>query len=132
MNRSRILIAVGMTVAVALFTGTLASGTEKVGKQEGLSCTVCHDKPGSKLLTDQGKYYETMRTLAGFEELKATFGACTSCHVTKPGSKKLTAKGKEFQDLVKDMEGLGAWMKEHHPKAPASDAGAAAPVEPKE
>ena len=68
-----------------------------MGKQEGLSCTVCHDKPGSKLLTDQGKYYETMRTLAGFDELKATFGACTSCHVTKPGSKKLTAKGKEFQ-----------------------------------
>ena len=34
MNRSRILIAVGMTVAVALFAGTLASGSEKVGKQE--------------------------------------------------------------------------------------------------
>ena len=77
MNRSRILTAVGMTAAVALFTGTLASGTEKVGKQEGLSCTACHDKPGSKLLTDQGKYYETMRTLAGFEDLKATFGACS-------------------------------------------------------
>ena len=45
MNRSRILTAAAMTAAVALFTGTLASGTEKVGKQEGLSCTVCHDKP---------------------------------------------------------------------------------------
>ena len=32
MNRSRIFIAVGMTVAVALFTGTLASGTEKVAR----------------------------------------------------------------------------------------------------
>lgn len=118
MNRSRILAAVGM-MAVALLTGSLASGDEKVGKQEGVSCTVCHDKPGSKLLTDQGKYYETMRTLAGFEDLRATFGACTSCHVTKPGSKKLTAKGKEFRDLVRDMEGLGGWMKEHHPTAPA-------------
>jgi hypothetical protein len=118
-----------MTVAVALFAGSLASGTEKVGKQEGVSCTVCHDKPGSKLLTDQGKYYETMRTLAGFEELKATFGACTSCHVTKPGSQKLTAKGKEFRDMVQDMEGLGAWMQEHHPK-PATAAGEAA--EPKQ
>ncbi len=118
MNRSRICVAVGMTVAAALFAGTLASGTEKVGKQEGLACTVCHDKPGSKLLTDQGKYFETMRTLTGFEELKATFGACTSCHVTKPGSKKLTAKGKEFRDMVHDMEGLGAWMKEHHPAPP--------------
>lgn len=119
MNRSRILAAVAVTSAVALLTGTLASGTEKIGKQENLSCTVCHDKPGSKLLTDQGKYYETMRTLAGFEDLKATFGACTSCHVTKPGSKKLTAKGKEFAEMVKDMEGLGTWMKEHHPAPPA-------------
>jgi hypothetical protein len=124
MNRSRILTAVAVTAGVALFAGTMASGSEKVGKQEGLSCSVCHDKPGSKLLTDQGKYYETTRTLAGFEDLKATFGACTSCHVTKPGSKKLTPKGKEFQDLVKDMEGLGAWMKEHHPTPPA-------PAEPK-
>ena len=124
MNRSRILAAAGMTVAVALFAGTLASGTEKIGKQENLSCTVCHDKPGSKLLTDQGKYYESMGTIAGFDDLKSTFGACTSCHVTKPGSKKLTAKGKEFRDLVQDMEGLGAWMKEHHPTPPA-------PAEPK-
>ena len=132
MNRSRILIAAGMTVAVALVSGTLASGSEKVAKQEGLSCTVCHDKPGSKLLTDQGKYYETTRSLAGFDDLKATFGACTSCHVTKPGSKKLTAKGKEFQGLVKDMEGLGTWMQEHHPKPVAPEAGAAAPAEPRE
>jgi len=119
MNRPRIFAALGMTAALALLTGTLASGDEKTGKQEGVACTVCHDKPGSKLLTDRGKYYETRRTLAGFEDLKATFGACTSCHVTKPGSKKLTAKGKEFRDLVEDMEGLGAWMKEHHPAAPS-------------
>ncbi|MEO8196018.1 MAG: hypothetical protein ABI689_04790 [Thermoanaerobaculia bacterium] len=119
MNRSRILAVVGMTAAVALFASTLASGSEKLAKQETLSCTVCHDKPGSKLLTDQGKYYETMRTLAGFADLKATFGACTSCHVTKPGSKKLTAKGKEFGEMVRDMEGLGAWMQEHHPKPQA-------------
>lgn len=118
MNRSRILTAIGMTAAVALLAGTLASGSEKLAEQESLSCTACHDKPGSKLLTDQGKYFETMRTLAGFDDLKATFGACTSCHVTKPGSKKLTAKGKEFRDMVQDMEGLGAWMKEHHPTAP--------------
>lgn len=128
MNRSRILTAVGMTAAVAFLAGTLASGSEKLAEQESLSCTACHDKPGSKLLTDQGKYYETMRTLSGFDDLKATFGACTSCHVTKPGSKKLTAKGREFQELVKDMEGLGVWMQEHHPKAPASGAEA----EPKE
>lgn len=126
MNRFRILTAVGMTTAVALFAGTLASGSEKVARQEGLSCTVCHDKPGSKLLTDQGKYYETMRTLAGFGDLEATFGACTSCHVTKPGSKKLTTKGKEFRDLVQDMEGLEAWMKEHHPVSPAAPAEKAA------
>lgn len=119
MNRFRILTTTGALVAVALFAGTLASGTEKLGKQEGLSCTTCHDKPGSKLLTDKGKYYESMRTLSGFEDLKATFGACTSCHVSKPGSKKLTTQGRNFRELVKDMEGLREWMKQNHPTPPA-------------
>lgn len=118
MKFHRLVTASFAMAAIALFGSTLASGTEKIGKEQGVSCTVCHDKPGSKLLTDRGKYFETMRTLSGFEELKATFGACTSCHVTKPGSKKLTAKGKEFQEMVADMEGLDTWMKEHHPEAP--------------
>ena len=132
MNRYRILTATAVTAALALFTGTLASGSEKIAKRENLSCAVCHDKPGSKLLTDQGKYYETMSTLAGYDELKATFGACTSCHVTKPGSQKLTAKGKEFGAMVQDMEGLGVWMKEHHPKPPSPEAGASKPAERRE
>jgi len=119
MNRFRFVTAAGALVVVAFFAGTLASGSEKVGKQENLSCTTCHDKPGSKLLTDKGKYYESMRTLAGFEDLEATFGACTSCHISKPGSKKLTAQGRHFRDLVRDMEGLREWMKLNHPTPPA-------------
>lgn len=117
------LLAAVVLVALALLAVTGASGTEALAKQEKLECTACHEKPGSKLLTDEGKYYETMRTLAGFEELKATFGACTKCHVRKPGSKKLTAEGKKFQGMVEDMEGLGAWMKEHHPTPPAEPKG---------
>lgn len=119
MRPHRIAIAAAATLGLAaLFAATLASGTEALGKQEGLECTACHDKPGSKLLTDQGKYYETLRTLDGFAELKATFGKCTTCHVSKPGSLKLTKEGKRFQEMVEDMTGLGEWMKEHHPTPP--------------
>jgi len=123
MRPHRIVLAATVTLGLAaLFTATLASGTEALGKSEGLECTACHDKPGSKLLTDQGKYYETLRTLDGYAELKSTFGKCTNCHVAKPGSKKLTKEGKRFQEMVKDMAGLGEWMKEHHPTPPAPQA----------
>lgn len=123
MNRFHIVAAAGALAGVALFAGTLALGSEKFAKQEGLACTVCHDKPGSKLLTDKGKYYESMHTLAGFDDLEATFGACTSCHVAKPGSKKLTPQGKKFLDLVRDMDGLKDWMKQNHPAPPAPRGG---------
>jgi hypothetical protein len=122
MKRTRIFLAGAAALFVAAaFVDSLAFGTEALGKQEKLQCTACHDKPGSKLLTDQGKYYETTRTMAGFEELKATFGACTSCHVAKPGSQKLTREGKRFQAMVDDMAGLRVWMEEHHPTPPAAE-----------
>ena len=69
---------------------------------------------------ERGKFFETTRTLEGYADLKSTFGACTSCHVRKPGSSKLTRKGEEFRQLVGDMKGLEAWMKEHHPAPPAA------------
>lgn len=119
MRPQRIAFAAAATLGLAaLLTASLASGTEALGKREALECTACHDKPGSKLLTDQGKYYETLRTLDGYAELKSTFGKCTQCHVAKPGSQKLTKEGKRFQEMVKDMAGLGEWMQQHHPAAP--------------
>ena len=122
MRRLPLLVtATAAALAAAALLVPAARGTDRIGEQEKVACTVCHDKPGSKLLTDKGKYYETARTLAGFDELKANFGACTTCHVSKPGSKKLTRQGKQFQELVGDMEGLKAWMKEHHPAPPKSD-----------
>lgn len=122
MNRLSILTAATAAVGLAvLFAATVASGTDKMAKAEGLECGACHDKPGSKLLTDQGKYYETMGTLDGFDELAQTFGKCTSCHVKKPGSLKLTAKGREFGALVGDMMGLKEWMAAHHPTPPEGD-----------
>lgn len=118
MNRLRFSIAaVAVLVVAALYVDSLAFATEALAKKESLQCTACHDKPGSKLLTDKGKYYESMRSLGGYDELKSTFGACTSCHVSRPGSKKLTRQGRQFRDLVRDMEGLRAWMKQHHPVA---------------
>lgn len=119
MRIHRIAAAAALGLGLAgLFAATVASGTEAIGRQEKLECTACHDKPGSKLLTDQGKYYETLRTVDGYADLKASFGKCTTCHVSKPGSKKLTKQGKQFQEMVEDMSGLGEWMKQHHPAPP--------------
>ncbi len=116
------LTAATLLVA-ASFAGTVASGSQKIADAEGLECAACHDKPGSKLLTDRGKYYESMGTLEGFEALAESFGKCTSCHVKKPGSLKLTKKGKEFQELVGDMKGLQEWMAAHHPMPPPAEPG---------
>jgi cytochrome c553 len=109
----RFLAALALTSAVLAAGAAMAS--QRIATDTGRSCTSCHDKPGSKLLTDAGKYYESMHTLDGYDQVKQSFGRCTSCHDRKPGSKKLTRRGRQFADMVKDMAGLGAWMKEGHP-----------------
>ena len=81
----------------------------------------CHDKPGSKLLTDEGKYYELMGTLDGFDDVTQVFGECTTCHVKKPGSAKLTQTGRLFQRLIDDMSGLRTYLQEQHPVGDAPE-----------
>jgi cytochrome c553 len=95
--------------------GKQAQASNKIAKLEGLQCTVCHDKPGSKLLTDRGKYYEEMHSLAGYDDVVAAFAKCTSCHENKPGSKLLTERGQRYAWVVNDMEGLRQWLRENHP-----------------
>lgn len=112
-NHLRLSIALALASAVLLAGASMAS--EKIATATGKTCTACHDKPGSKLLTDSGKYYETMRTLDGYDALETSFGRCTTCHVKKPGSTRLTKKGQQFADLAKDMASLQKWMKEGHP-----------------
>ena len=107
--------AIGFALAGAVLLAGAAVGSEKTAAATGKSCTTCHDKAGSKLLTDSGKYYETMHTLDGYDALKSSFGRCTTCHVRKPGSAKLTKKGQQFAELAKDMESLRQWIKEGHP-----------------
>ena len=112
-NLQRSLIALSLAGGILLAGTALAS--QKIATATGKSCTSCHDKPGSKLLTDQGKYYESMHSLDGYDKVRESFGKCTSCHVRKPGSHKLTKKGQQFAGMVKDMPGLAQWMKEGHP-----------------
>lgn len=114
--------SLGLALIAAVALGSFAGATEKLAEQEQLACTACHDKPGSKLLTDRGKYFETMRTMEGYEAIKATFGECTACHVSKPGSRKLTQQGKKFGELVESMQGLKDWMAEYHPAPPPPEA----------
>ena len=96
------------------------AASDAIAQQTKLNCTACHDKPGSKLLTDKGKYYELMGNLDGFEQLERTFQSCTACHVARPGSTKLTAQGRKFADLVEDMRGLRDYLAEQHPTKPAA------------
>lgn len=116
MKRTTIFLILLSTAVLISLAGMPAGATNKIAQQEGLRCTVCHDKPGSKLLTDRGKYYEEMRTLDGYDEVIAAFSECTACHVSKPGSKKMTDRGKAFKFAVRDMEGLKQWLRESHPQ----------------
>lgn len=107
------ILLLAIVLTAALGSGPALASNE-IAEREGLTCTVCHDKPGSRLLTDQGKYYEAMGTLDGYHQVVA-FAQCTGCHVRKPGSHKLTATGKRFAEAVRDMEGLRKWLEENHP-----------------
>lgn len=104
-------------IAVALIVGASPTfASEAIAAEQGkLKCTSCHDKAGSKLLTDQGKFYEAMGTVDGYADLKGTFGRCTTCHVNKPGSIKLTKKGKKLTSVIADMDELRVWLSKEHP-----------------
>ncbi|NIP14482.1 MAG: hypothetical protein GWM88_07025, partial [Pseudomonadales bacterium] len=57
MKTTRRLIVIGFCLVLLIgFSGLRA--TEERAAQEGVSCTTCHDKPGSALLTSKGKFYE--------------------------------------------------------------------------
>lgn len=110
-----IVIISTLALVIGALVAPSASASNTIAAREGLACTKCHDKPGSKLLTDRGKYYELMSSLEGYDEIQATFGKCTACHVRKPGSAKLTRKGRQFQWMVQDMEGLKRLLLTEHP-----------------
>jgi cytochrome c553 len=116
MNKTLIitLSTLGLLALIALVPQP-ATATKAIAQQENLACTSCHDKPGSKLLTDKGKYYETMGSLEGFDQVQSQFEKCTTCHVKKPGSQKLTETGKKYQWVAEDMDGLRIWLMEQHP-----------------
>jgi hypothetical protein len=110
------LLAAAAVVLLAAVHAGDAAATKAIAEAEGgLTCTVCHDKPGSKLYTDEGKYYEAMGTLDGYDEVIDAFSACTTCHVRKPGSEKLTRQGREFSRVIRDMEELKEWVLSEHP-----------------
>jgi len=112
-----------------LASGPQARASNDIAKKEGLQCTVCHDKPGSRLLTNQGLYYQQLGSLQGYDDVVA-FGDCASCHEQRPGSKKLTPTGRRFLRVVKDMKGLRKWLEDNHPGMEPKPAAAPAPAAP--
>jgi hypothetical protein len=111
---------VAMVVVQLLGAGS-AYATKAIASKEEASCTTCHDKPGSKLMTDRGKYYELMGSFDGYDQVTDSFGQCTACHVRKPGSAKLTKQGKQYKSIATDMEGLRDYLMEPHPEPPAAN-----------
>lgn len=110
-------VAVTALAASLLLPVGDADATVAIAKRETLACTACHDKPGSKLLTDEGLYYEVTGSLKGYKEVEGAFGKCTYCHVTEPGAEKLTVPGERLLGVVEDMEDLQEWVVESHPEA---------------
>ncbi len=106
------------SLALALLLAGASFATEQLADSEQLACTACHDKPGSKRLTNEGKYFELMRSMDGYADLEASFGNCTFCHRRKPGSKKLTPAGKGFANTLGNMEELVEWVRTRHPGWP--------------
>ena len=94
-------------VATSLFVATPTYGTPEIGKKEKLRCTVCHDKSGSRLLTDKGMYYQLKGTLQDYKLLIHVYKKCTACHSREPGDKTLTPKGEELKVQGVTMEHFG-------------------------
>lgn len=103
--------AVGTLIVVALSAPPPAAANKQIAEAEGMSCTACHDKPGSIRLTNRGKFYELMGSFDAYDELTEKFGTCTACHKRRPGSTKLTAEGKKYRELHGGMEALCADVK---------------------
>ena len=112
------ILGFGVALVALLLTAPALHASNAISKKEnGMVCTTCHDKPGSKLLTDQGKYYELMGDLDGLAQLESEFSKCTRCHKRKPGSTKLTSVGERYRWMIEDMQGLKSWLQEQHPSS---------------
>lgn len=111
--------------------GSLAVATEKVGEQEELACNVCHtdEEQSAETLTDQGLYYQYLRTLDGYDQVLERFESCTYCHDEVAGSKRMTPQGYRFQWMMEDMAGLRAWLEENHPRPQVEGDSASDPAE---
>ena len=109
-----LLITSGVSAVVA---------TEKISEQEEIECQICHADPdqNAETLTDQGLYFEYMRTLTGYDQVLQRFDSCTYCHVQVTGAKALTARGYRFRWMMEDMVGLRAWLEENHPSPDKED-----------
>jgi len=117
--KSKTGLVTGLTILLMVTSGiSVVLATEEIGEQEEIDCQVCHADLDQSVetLTDQGLYYQYMKSLAGYERVLERFNTCSYCHVDKAGSPALTAEGHRFQWMMEDMVGLRAWLDESHPR----------------
>ena len=108
-------LLLGSLLAMVAGSGVVTA-SEETAAMEDLECSVCHDDPDGRRLTDEGRYYGLMETLDGYQQVVDNFGSCTYCHVPDVGSNNLTREGLRFRWMMEDMKGLRAWLDENHPR----------------
>jgi hypothetical protein len=102
--RRHLAVAVTVVLTTILLAPVPSFASPEIAKKEGLKCTVCHDKAGSKLLTSKGKYYEYMKTLTGYDDVIHQYKKCTTCHSKEPGNATLTKKGEDLKARGETMK----------------------------
>jgi hypothetical protein len=103
----------------AFLTVPISWASEEIASEQGLECQLCHGDQGTGFLTDQGRYFQYMGSLDGFDQVTEQFGSCLYCHVQEADSIKLTREGQRFYWMMEDMQGLKAWLEENHPSPEA-------------
>jgi hypothetical protein len=58
-------LVVALAAPGLLLGGSALMASDGIARETREKCTLCHDKPGSKLLTDMSLYYDTQGTLEG-------------------------------------------------------------------
>jgi hypothetical protein len=113
----RLVVACLLLLAAA----SPAGATEEIAEREDLECQTCHAGNELELLTDEGRYYQYLGSLDGFDRVMDRFGSCAYCHVQEYDSMQFTPEGHRFRWMMEDMNGLKAWLEENHPKPAEAD-----------
>ena len=86
MKKNMKLVVLTLTVAL-VFGGSWLLASEEIAKSENLAAPRVMTNPGSKLLTDKGKYFETVRSMEGSMNCKQSSAVARTATCASPARK---------------------------------------------